>query len=180
MDALWEYLLRLGPGLLLVALCILVWASQIFALPGNWVVLLLTLLFGWYEGFEAVTGWLLITGALLAGLGELAEFLGGWHGARISGGSRWTGVAALVGSVVGAVVGAAFGYGLGAIPGTVLGAFAGALLAETVQRQHHADALRRGFWAGVGRAFGLAAKLGFGAAFLALLALRLAWAALPR
>jgi len=178
-QALWEYLLRLGPGLLLVVLCTAAWALSVFSLPGNWIALLLAALYGWYEGFGAVSWWVLLAGVLLAGLGEVAEFLGGWHGARRSGGSRWTGLAALVGSLVGAIVGAGIGYGIGAIPGTVLGAFAGALLAETLQRQEASDAFRRGFWAGVGRAFGLAAKLGLGAAFLALLALRLAWAALP-
>lgn len=175
MDATLDLFLRYGLPLLALFLCGVAWATSVFALPGNWIALLLALLFGWAEGFEAVTWWVLLLGALLAGLGELAEFLGGWHGARRSGGSKWTGVAAILGSIAGALFGAAFGYGLGAIPGTVLGAFAGALLAEGLQKQEAGDAFRRGVWAGIGRAFGLAAKLGLGAAFLAVLSVRVIW-----
>lgn len=178
MQAVLEVLTKVGIPLAVLFLCTVAWASSVFSLPGNWIALILALLYGWYEGFSAVAWWVLVAGALLAGTGELAELLGGWHGARKGGGSRWTAVAAVAGSIAGALVGAAFGWGLGAIPGTVLGACWGALVAEMLQSSGSEDALRRGLWAGVGRAFGLAAKLGCGAAFLVLLAVRLVWGVL--
>lgn len=175
MDPFLEALVKYGIPLAVLFLCTVAWATNVFSLPGNWISLLFALLYGGYEGFSAVPWWALTVGFLLAGVGELAEFLSGWHGARKSGGSRWTAAAAVAGSIVGALFGAAFGWGLGAIPGTVLGAFLGALSAEVFQRNGSEDAVRRGLWAGFGRAFGLAAKLGCGAAFLVLLTVRILW-----
>ncbi len=164
----------LVPSLFLLA-ATAAWALSVFSLPGNWIVLLLTLLYGWYEGFEAVRGWLLLAGALLAGSAELTELLSGYHGTRRFGGSRWTGLAALAGSLVGALAGAAFAWGLGAIPGTLAGAFLGALAAEVLRNRDPAGAVRASLGAALGRAFGLAAKLGLGGVFLALLYARVLW-----
>ncbi|MEW6757814.1 MAG: DUF456 domain-containing protein [Acidobacteriota bacterium] len=163
-----------GPVLLLLV-CAAAWVSQVFQLPGNWIMVLAALLYGWLEDFSVVTWWVLALGLLLAGLGEAAEFLAGYLGARRFGGDRWAGAGALAGSVVGALLGAGFGFGLGAIPGTVLGAFAGALSVAAWRERHSGKALWAGLGAALGRTLGLSAKLASGGAFLVLLALRIGW-----
>lgn len=154
------------------------WASSIFALPGNWIALLLALLYGWAEGFTTVRPWVLVVGLALAAAGEGAEFLSGYFGAKTFGGSRWAGVGALAGAIAGALIGAGFGYGVGAIPGTVLGAFLGAGVAETLVARHAGLAAKAALGAALGRALGLGAKLALGGAFLALLFVRVLWAAI--
>jgi hypothetical protein len=174
-DSLWgEAAVWAGP-VLLVLFCAAAWASQVFQVPGNWIMVLAASLYGWIEGFGVIKGWLLALGFLLAGLGEAAEFLAGYLGARRFGGDRWAGAGALAGSVVGALLGAGFGFGLGALPGTVLGAFAGALGVAAWRGRHSGKALWAGLGAALGRALGLSTKLASGAAFLVLLALRIGW-----
>ena len=161
-------------AILFLLLAAVSWASTVFSLPGNWIVLLLALLYGWAEGFGAVRPWVLVVGLVLAALGEGVEFLSGYFGVKTFGGSRWAGVGALAGAIAGAILGAGFGYGLGAIPGTVLGAFAGAASVEIIRERHAGTAAKAALGAALGRALGLAAKLGFGGAFLALLTIRVA------
>jgi uncharacterized protein YqgC (DUF456 family) len=165
------------PALFLLAATV-AWALVVFQIPGNWIVLLLSLLYGWYEGFRAVAWWVLLAGFLIAAVGEVVEWGTGYLGATRFGGRRLSGFAAIVGSILGGLVGAAFGWGLGAIPGSVIGAFAGALLVEIIRQKKAGKALKVGFGAGLGRAIGLSAKMGLGAAFLALLYIRIIWVAL--
>jgi hypothetical protein len=151
------------------------WVSSIFQIPGNWIMLLFTLLYGWFEGFATIRPWILISGLGLFLVAEALEWVSGYFGAKSFGGSRWGGVFAIVGAVAGALIGAGFGYGLGAIPGTVMGAFLGALAVEVVRQRHAGKAVWAGLGAALGRAFGLSVKLGAGALFLALLYLRVLW-----
>lgn len=168
------YLLA-GAGALLMVLAFVAWLSSIFGIPGNWIALLLAVLFGWWEGFGAIRPWVIALGLALCAAGEAMEFAAGYFGAKRFGSSTWGGMAAVLGAILGALIGAAFGYGLGAIPGTVLGAFAGALAVELVRQRHAGNAVRAGFGAAVGRAFGLASRLACGAVFLAVVGFRVAW-----
>jgi hypothetical protein len=167
--------LELALSVIFLFLATVAWASSVFALPGNWIALLLALLYGWAEGFAAIRPWVLLVGFALAAAGEGAEFLSGYLGAKTFGGSRWAGFGALLGAVVGALVGATFGYGLGAVPGTVLGAFLGAGVAETLVARHAGLAAKAALGAALGRALGLGTKLALGGGFLALVALRVGW-----
>ena len=164
-------------AVIFLAFAALAWLSSVFHLPGNWIIFLLALLYGWSEGFNVIPLWVLGVGLGLCALGELFELLTGFFGARAFGGSRWSGLFAVAGAILGALFGAAFGYGLGAIPGTVLGAFLGALASELVRQKHAGKAIMAGFGAALGRAAGLAGKLACGGAFLALLWVRVIWMA---
>jgi uncharacterized protein YqgC (DUF456 family) len=148
------------------------WASSVFAAPGNWITVGLTLIYGLLEGFNVVTWWVLAVGVSCSSVGELLEFLGGYLGARSTGAGRLAGVLAIVGCIIGAVVGAAFGWGLGAIPGTVIGAFLGALSGEFIREKKVGRAIGAGLGAALGRTLGLSGKLGFGSCFLLLLYIR--------
>jgi hypothetical protein len=171
-----DFALYISLSVLFLILTSAAWVSSVFQIPGNWVMLLLALLYGWFEGFSAVRPWVLITGLCLFIAAEGLEWASGYCGAKSFGGSRWSGVFAIIGAVAGAILGASFGYGLGAIPGTVMGAFLGALAVEVVRQRHAGKAIWAGIGAALGRAFGLSVKLGAGALFLSLLYLRVLWA----
>ena len=167
--------LSISLSILFLLLSTVAWASSVLQIPGNWIMLLLTLLYGWFEGFAAVRPWVFVTGLCLFLAAEGLEWVSGYFGAKSFGGSRWGGVFAIIGAVAGALIGASFGYGLGAIPGTLLGAFLGALAVEVVRQRHAGKAVWAGIGAALGRAFGLSVKLGAGALFLALLYVRVLW-----
>jgi len=167
--------LHLLLSILFLFLSTAAWAASVFQIPGNWVLLLFALLYGWFEGFAAIRPWVLIAGLCLFLVAEGLEAVSGYLGAKRFGGSRWGGVFAIIGAVAGALLGAGFGYGLGAIPGTVLGAFLGALAVELVRQRHAGRAAWAGIGAALGRAFGLSVKLGAGALFLTLLYIRVLW-----
>jgi uncharacterized protein YqgC (DUF456 family) len=149
------------------------WISSVFAAPGNWIAVALTLLYGLLEGFNVVTWWVLAIGVLAASMGELREFIGSYVGARSIGASRLAGVLAIVGCIVGAVAGASIGWGLGAIPGTILGALLGGLAGELIREKKMNRAIGAGLGAALGRTLGLSGKLAFGGGFLLLLYIRL-------
>jgi uncharacterized protein YqgC (DUF456 family) len=140
-----------------------VWlALVVFGLPGNWLIVLSTCLFAWWQWDAGVfsIGTLVAIG-ILALLGEAVEFLAGAAGARGSG-AGWLGSMA---AVPGAVVGAVSGTFLIAVPllGTVLGACLGAGVAawavEIARGQHREHSLRRGVGAGLGAFLGITSKL---------------------
>ena len=170
------------PTWLLVALSVLflllstaAWVVSVFHVPGNWLMLLFALLYGWAEGFKAMRPWVLAVGLGLFLVAECLEWGAGYLGAKSFGGSWWGGLFAILGAVLGAVFGAGFGYGLGAIPGTLFGAFAGALVPELFRQRHAGKALWAGLGAAIGRALGLSLKLGAGGVFLALLYVKVIW-----
>jgi uncharacterized protein YqgC (DUF456 family) len=147
----------------------------VLTLPGMWVTLALCLLLWWAQP-DLFSWWTLLIALLIAGLGELIEFIASALGAAKGGATRAGMVGAAVGSIVGAVAGAPFFFPIGSIVGGVIGAAVGAIIAErgTSASSTWGHAARAGTGAAVGR---LAATLG--KAFLAgAMALLLALAAI--
>ncbi|MFM7053025.1 MAG: DUF456 family protein [Planctomycetota bacterium] len=111
--------------------------------------------------------------ALVAGVGELLEFLGGAAGARRFGASGRGMLGALVGGFVGAIAGTVLipilvvGTLAGALAGTALGAIAGELLSG---KRRLKDTVRPAAGAVVGRIAGTLLKLPTTAAVLCILA----------
>ncbi len=149
------------------------WTLNLFALPGNWLVVLFTAIF---VGFVPRTeehgiGWwtvLIIAGVAL--LGEVIEFAAGAAGAAKKGGSRRGMVLAIVGTMIGSLFGAALfspvvpviGTVVGAVGGGGLGAFAGAYLGETWKGRAAEDRMEISRGALVGRLLGTVGKLAVG------------------
>lgn len=165
---------------LLVLANILAWTSNLFVLPGNWVVVGLTALFavlfpaGEGEGIRWLTVGLIVG---LAALGELIEFLAGAAGAAKEGGSRRSNVLAILGAVVGSVFGATLtlpiplvGPVIGALGGGALGAFLGAYIGETWVGRSHVESYSVGRGALVGRLLGTAGKMACGAVMVVIVA----------
>jgi len=136
-----------------------------FALPGNWLMVTATTLFAWWQWdrhpFSIAT---LIAILILALLGELFEFLGGFGGARKKG----AGFLGSIGAILGAIAGAFFGTFLIPIPilGTLAGSCIGAGLAaaffEIISGRELNLSLSRGFGASVGQFIGTMAKFAAG------------------
>ena len=76
-----------------------------FTLPGNWLMIITTVLFAWWQRDSGVFSiYTLAAITALAVVGEILEFLGGMGGARKAGAS-WRGS---LGAIIGAIVGAIF------------------------------------------------------------------------
>jgi uncharacterized protein len=101
----------------------------------------------------------------LALVGEVVEFLSGQWGTRRFGGSRRAGWGALIGGIVGAVVGGIPIPVIGSIVMSFVGTFVGAVIGE-MSAQRGAPDVRVGLGALLGRAVGVATKLGLGIVIL--------------
>ncbi len=120
-------------------------------LPGNWILLALTIGYAFLTHFERV-GW--GTLGVMAGLAVLAEILElvvglAWTAKR--GVTRRGTLGAFLGGLVGAIVLAEFLPPLGALLGAFAGTFAGAYLLEYSSERKKDVALRAGRAAFVGR-----------------------------
>ena len=154
--------------LLLIVLIVLnvFWLMLVlFGLPGNWLIVISTCLFAWWRWEDGVFSiYTLIAVAVLAGLGELFELLGGLHGAKRAGASRQGSIAALVGAIAGAVIGiftipVLF---LGTVLGACIGAGFGSWAMEVSRGRKMEESVRCGVGAGLGELLGTTAKLTVG------------------
>ena len=154
--------------LLLIVLILLnvFWLMLVlFGLPGNWLIVISTCLFAWWRWEDGVFSiYTLIAVAVLAGLGELFELLGGMHGAKRAGASWQGSIAALVGAIAGAIIGTftipvPF---LGTVLGACIGAGLGSWAMEVSRGRKMEDSVRCGVGAGLGELLGISAKLAVG------------------
>lgn len=134
-------------------------ALVFFSLPGNWLMIITTILFAlWQKNIFSI--YTIITAIILAILGEILEFAAGAAGAKAAGGTRKAMAAAIIGAIIGAVVGTIV------IPipifGTLLGSAIGAAITVvTIERKAGKElkqSLKTAAGAGVGRFIGLGAK----------------------
>lgn len=170
---LWAFLLLIAN--------LFAWASTLFALPGNWFILLFTALYALLlpDDAEPRVSWTVIGIAFaLAVLGEVLEFVAGAAGAAKKGGSRRGMALALLGTFAGSIAGAAVGVPvpligplIGALAGGALGAFLGAYVGETWARRLHTERVEISKGALVGRLLGTVAKLIVGMLMVVLIAI---------
>ena len=141
--------------------------SLIFGLPGNFVILGASMLFGWYGGFQEITVKIIIILIVLALAGELIEFLLGIAGSKKYESSNRAIVGSIIFGIIGAVLGAPFFFGIGAVVGAFAGAFAGAIIVELSQGKNMDEALKSGWGAFIGRVAGTISKGAVGIAMIA-------------
>lgn len=141
---------------LIVALVGLI--SLIFGLPGNFIILADSALYGWYGGFREITLKVVIALFLLAILGEIVEFVFGVLGAKKHRASKVAIGGSIAGGIVGAVCGAPFLFGIGSIVGAFVGAFAGAFFLEFFRGKGFDQAIESGRGAFFGRVGGTITK----------------------
>lgn len=129
-----------GIAALLVLACCVFWMTNLIAMPGNWICVLLVAIYAWVgptQGRLAIGLGVVLSCFLLALLGEIVEFAAAAVGAQRAGASRKSTLYSIAGSVCGAVAGALigipipfFGPVIAAILFGGLGAAAGAMYGE--------------------------------------------------
>jgi uncharacterized protein YqgC (DUF456 family) len=150
----------------------------VFGLPGNWLIVISTALFAWWQADERVFSvYTLLVITVLAFLGELIEFFAGMGGARRAG-AGWRGsVGALIGAVTGAILGSflipiPF---LGTLIGACIGAGVGAWGLELFGGRKMADSVHYGMGAGIGEFFGITSKFLMGILIWLIIAVAAYW-----
>ncbi len=162
-------------NVILIVFLLLGVGLTLFTLPGNFVILLAAVVYGFYEGFSRFDAGFLFALAGLFVLGEAVEFVAGMLGAKRQNASARAVLATLAGGVAGALAGSVVLPVLGTVAGAVVGAFVLSYAAEyskTGDREKSAR-VARGAAAGLlaGTLFKLAVAVGMAAALVA----RLAW-----
>ena len=142
--------------------------TLIFGLPGNFIILGVSILFGWYGGFQEITVKIIIILIILALMGELIEFLFGILGSKKYESSNRAIIGSIIFGIIGAIVGAPFIFGIGAVVGAFAGAFAGAIVVELSQGKKMDEALKSGWGAFLGRVAGTISKGAVGIAMIAI------------
>lgn len=144
-------------------------------LPGNWLMVITALGYGYLEGFVHMnsTVLLLLLGAVVAG--ELAEFVAGSLGAKKENASRSAIIAAFIGGIAGGILGTGIMPGLGSIAGAVCGSFAAGYVAEYLATGNKEKAAKVAKSIVIGQAFGLIFKLAVAIGMLALIISQLTW-----
>ena len=135
-----------------------------FGLPGNFLILAATALYGFLTDFQEITGQMLLLLTILTLAGEAIEYVLGIAGAKRFGSSNKGIVFSLIGGFVGALLGAPLLFGLGAVFGALIGAFLGAVLVEliTLGPAQWRKAVKSGWGNFLGRVGGMISKMAIG------------------
>jgi uncharacterized protein YqgC (DUF456 family) len=135
----------------------------LFSLPGNWLMIIITILFAlWQKNIFSV--YTIIAAIILALIGEVLEFLAGAGGAKAAGGGKRAMAAAIIGAIVGALAGTVLIPIpiFGTLIGSALGAAIAVLIAERKAGKEMKQSLKIASGAGLGRFVGLGAKIATG------------------
>jgi len=172
-------------ALLLILVLLACLALTLFGLPGNWLILAVTVVYACLKpaGSPAAIGWKPIAILfVIAVLGEIVELLAATMGTAKAGGSRRGAALALAGSIIGAVVGIFVGIPvpvvgpiLAAFLFAGLGALAGAMLGEFWAGKDWHASWRIGKAAFRGRLAGTLAKMSLGVLMVAVVVVALVW-----
>jgi hypothetical protein len=148
----------------------------LFALPGNWLIVITTAAFAWWQRGQGVFSiYTLIVIAVLAFLGEVVEFFAGAGGARKAG-AGWLGaIAAIFGAIIGAIMGTFVLPVFGTILGACLGAGLAATVVELAMGRTPDASIRSGFGASLGHLVGSTVKFAIGAAIWFIVAVAAFW-----
>lgn len=160
-------------AVMLVLLCLGSWVTNLIALPGNWICVLLIAVYAWLgpeQGRAAIGYGPVLTGFAFALVGEIVEFVAGAAGATRAGASRKSTLYSIVGSMAGAMAGAIIGIPIPVIGPVIaailfggLGAAAGAMYGEWNDGRSWKENWTVGNAAFWGRTFGTMGKVIAGA-----------------
>jgi hypothetical protein len=153
------------------------WVMTVLGMPGNWLIVAAAAGYAWLVPADGrlSLGWQTVVAlAILAVLGELAELLAASRGVRQAGGSRWSAVLALLGSIAGATVGIFVGVPIPVIGSLVaailfagVGAALGAMAGERMLGRTMTESHEVGWAAFRGRLWGTLAKILVGSMMVA-------------
>jgi len=161
-----EKMMALLASSLFCLLLVLAFATHLFSLPANWLLLLI--IAGWAvwqpEGHVSLARWIFLLG--LAAAAEVMEFLGQYWSAGKYGASKAGNWGSLAGAIIGAFLGIPFFFGLGALPCALAGAYGGCLLVELWRKRPLYEAKKAATGALLGKIWGFAGKIAAGAVIL--------------
>lgn len=154
-----------------LALLTFVLFLNIFGLPANWIILGLDALWKLAHPVNPNLGWLFWTLIIfLAIAGEGLELLLQLAKARKYGSSSSGALGGMIGAIVGAILLAPLFWGIGAFIGALAGAWLGCFIMEMLKGCPSQKAASAAFGTMLGRFMGTIAKIGIGAAMIALTA----------
>ncbi|MEQ9617629.1 MAG: DUF456 domain-containing protein [Deltaproteobacteria bacterium] len=142
--------------------------SHVFGLPGNFIILGASILYGWYGGFGEITVKIIIILVALAVLAEVIEFILGILGAKKYKSSNKAVVGSIIFGIIGGVLGIPFFFGIGAVIGAFIGAFVGAFIIELLLEKNFDRAVKSGQGALLGRVGGAISKGAIGLTMIAI------------
>ena len=154
---------------LFILLLIFFWILNLIGLPGNWLIVILSLLWMIFGPEQYEITW--VTIAILIGLavlGEAIEFGTSVLGTKKMGGSSRGATLSVIGSAIGGIAGAILGLPIpiplvGSLIGSLffasLGAFIGAFIGEKWIGKSNPDSVKISTAAFIGRLFGTLGKL---------------------
>lgn len=138
---------------------------QIINLPGNWVGIIFLAIWK-FIGPAATTHELtlgfFIAIVIMAGIGELLEWLIQLKVGKKLGSSTKGNIGGIIGSIIGAILLLPLFFGFGALLGALLGAFLGCLIVELIAGRPRPEAMKAAWGAFLGRGLGMGIKLGIG------------------
>ena len=102
----------------------------LMGLPGNILILLTALAYGYYDHFEMMNYAVLVIVFGLFIIGEIIEFIAGLLGAKRENASKRAMFAPFIGTIIGGIWGTAILPIIGSLLGALVGAFIAAALAE--------------------------------------------------
>lgn len=162
-------------NILLVILLLCSVSLTMIGLPGNLLIFLAALGYGYWEGFiHFSTTFLLVLLAALV-VGETVEFVAGALGAKRQKASGWTIIAAIFGAIIGAIVGTFVIPLLGSFLGAMGGAFAASYGVEYLVTQDAAKSKRVAQSVMVGQIVGMIVKFALGIGMVAAIIANLPW-----
>ncbi|WP_456325139.1 DUF456 domain-containing protein [Desulfonauticus submarinus] len=151
-----------------IFLLFLFWALNFLSLPGNWLMLISLGIVDYFSQAIHFGKWYWLGFVFLALASEIVEWVGQYIGGKKYGLSKKGNIAAIVGAIIGSILGVPFFFGFGAFIGALLGAYVGSLGLEYLTEKSWELAHQKAKGAFLGKALGLAAKLGLGIAILSL------------
>ena len=127
-------------------------------LPGTWLIVLTAVGYGWFTGWERVSGVTVILLAAAATVGEIVEFVASMVTAKRAGASRQAAWGGLIGGFAGMILFSIPVPILGTLVGAILGCFVGAAVTEFIVRRKVGQGTKVGLFAAIGFVLGTATK----------------------
>ncbi len=147
-----------------------------FAIPGNWLMVIVTAAFAWLlREHNFISVYTLIAITLLAVLGEMLELFGGMGAAKRAGAGFWGSLGAIAGAISGAVLGTFLIPVpiIGTLAGSAIGAAAGSAILSGARGQNRRTTLA--VHTGIGQFIGSSMKLMVGVVIWFVVAVAAFW-----
>ena len=147
----------------------------IMGLPGNTLIFLTGLAYGYYDHFEAMDYAILVIVFGIFIIGEMIDFVAGLIGAKKEKASKRAIFATFIGTIIGGIWGTAVLPVIGSLLGALLGAFVATALAEYSKTKDITQAKRVAKSVVKGQIFGILIKATAAVSMAIILGYQLKW-----